>query len=545
MKPSATFWRLTLSLVAVATALAAWLSPPIAEPVVFAQSSAPLLPAGGLIYEGAFRLPDGDDRNTFRYGTSVLAYDPWRQSIWGVGHDQHQRIAEISIPDPGTATTLAALPRATLKTGWFDTAWRSRIGARTPKIGGILPQPNGDLIISAYEFYDNVGLSVSHFRRDADGAVTGPVRVFGDAPGGGFAAGRMLWVPQEWRSAIGYPALTGQCCLSTINRTSLGPALIGFDPAHVAGRNPVPATWLLGYPNSNGRQTLGTTARGQLYNGSANNNYAGIVWIHGTRTLIAVQRIGTGTVVYAGGYQAPPDVVMALAYDANDLVAVKNGRKQPWEVVPYAHWNLLLPLGSVTGRTDHQSITYDPSTARLFMSIHSGVAGGEHIVLVYKADASAPPQKANPPAGPGASGFRTRKGGPSLPGRPKATRLAEPESPIVREEPREEPRTESPAPRSANAAVEMPARLATSRSKADHADPSRVRTLGVVHYVELAAGLGVWVIVTAGAVYEVPALDPAYQLEGLPVLFEGWIRTTDTATADGSYVLDLRDLTGL
>ncbi len=356
-----------------------------------AQQIDPLIQPADLAYAGCFRLPNtpGDETKTFHYGASVLAWDQWRNSIWGVGHDQQQPIGEIVVPATLGTGTLASCPVAVLKQPWIQTPWRSQIGGRTPKIGGILPTSNGDIIVSAYDFYDNVGIAVSHFRRTLSGTVTGPVRAYGDAPGGGFAAGRMIWIPSAWQALLGYPALTGQCCLSTINRTSLGPALIGFDPADVAGQNPVTGTWFLGYPNEAGKQTLGTTAAGTLYNGSVNNDFAGLVWIDGTRTILAIQEIGTGTVTYSNGYNAAPYVIMALAYDANDLVLVAGGKMNPWDVVPYANWIINLPLstlkipGPLNVAVDQQAITYDPASKRLFFSVHTGISGGEHVVLVY------------------------------------------------------------------------------------------------------------------------------------------------------------------
>jgi hypothetical protein len=77
------------------------------------------------VYEGAFRLPDGGtDQTTFRYGGSALQFDPYRQSLWAVGHDHYQQIAEISIPTPVNSMNLGSLPRATIRTPWIDTTDR-------------------------------------------------------------------------------------------------------------------------------------------------------------------------------------------------------------------------------------------------------------------------------------------------------------------------------------------------------------------------------------------------------------------------------------
>jgi hypothetical protein len=351
--------------------------------------SAGLLDSNGLEYEGAFRLPGGGetDEEKWNYGGAPIAFDPWRRSIWGVGHDQQQRIGEFTIPTP-VVGPLSSLPRAEQKTPFFDTSWRTQVMSSTVKIGGILPQPNGDLIVSAFAYYDSGNRQVtSHFRRAADGAVSGPFRLNTSRhsvnPGkAGAVSGYMFWIPPEWQAAFGGPAVTGNCCLSIITRTSLGPALTVFDPGQLGSADPVPSREILGYPHRS--PTLGTTAEGLLYNGSVNNNFAGMVWITGTRTVLAIQKIGTGTVVYKAGYTAGQNILMVLAYDAQDLLAVRNGRKRAHAVEPYAHWQLDHPLGSVDGRTDRQSITHDPATGRIFMTIHTGIPGGEHVVLVYR-----------------------------------------------------------------------------------------------------------------------------------------------------------------
>jgi hypothetical protein len=55
---------------------------------------------------------------------------------------------------------------------------------------------------------------------------------------------------------------------------------------------------------------------------------------------------------------------MVWAYDANALLAVKQGQKQPWEVKPYATWPLTLPFGSPT----IGGAAYDAITGTIYVS---------------------------------------------------------------------------------------------------------------------------------------------------------------------------------
>jgi hypothetical protein len=53
------------------------------------------------------------------------------------------------------------------------------------------------------------------------------------------------------------------------------------------------------------------------------------------------------------------------AYDANDLLAVKAGTKQPWDVQPYAISTLDFAFGG--SGVAFNGATFDPATNRLFV----------------------------------------------------------------------------------------------------------------------------------------------------------------------------------
>jgi hypothetical protein len=346
-----------------------------------------------MAYLGSFRLPSPQgDQNSFNYGGTAMAFDAKDQALWLVGHDWYQRAAEVTIPPLVRATTIESLPRATLRRPFADilAGKLNSIGSGTDKIGGILPMADG-LIVSAYIYYDaSHAQKRSHFRVTGS-SVTGPVQV-GDAPAG-FVSGYMTPIPLEWQNALGGTALTGQCCIPIISRTSVGPAASVFNTADVGSRNPVPATEVLGYPLDHA--TLGgyDTPNG-LANGAT--KMAGVVFPPGTSSVLFIGRqpggfcYGEGTgdrgrdrrpvpgengVVYCydptnsyKGTHGYPYRPFVWAYDANDLVAVKNGTRQPWEVTPYATWTFNTPFDNdghlISG------VAYDPATRRLY------VAGG-------------------------------------------------------------------------------------------------------------------------------------------------------------------------
>jgi hypothetical protein len=291
-------------------------------------------------------------------------------------------------------------------------------------IGGLLVADDA-LVGTAFGYYDAGNVVVlSHFTSTLDLAATGDFAGMfevGSAPAipnPAFVDGYMGHIPAEWQSEFGGPALTGNCCLSIISRTSLGPAVSVFDPAQLGSVDPVPATPLVGYPIDH--PTLGTYGdQGDdvLFNGSMAIH--GVVFPRGTRTVLFFGRRGTGKFCYGEGVSDPaldltncdpayPDVLccydpassskgghsypyvyLALAYDALELLQVKAGQKQPWEIVPYAEWQLTLPFAQEGA--DLLGAAYDPDTQRIYLSQDGGdrpgCCGYLPVVHVYQVSA--------------------------------------------------------------------------------------------------------------------------------------------------------------
>lgn len=363
-----------------------------------ATSSTPLVQSTDLSYEGAFRLPAAiNDENTFEYGGTALAYNPAHNSLLLVGHDWYQRGAEVTIPTVTKSSTLSGLARASFRQPFTDVLEGriDRIGDGNQKIGGFLV--SGDaLITSAYLYYDGNGDQVlSHFRSGVDlsrtGDVRGPYQVA--SPRAGFVSGYMTPIPAEWQAALGGSALTGQCCLSIISRTSFGPAVSVFNPADVGSKNPVPSTAVLGYPE--GHTTLGEwDTQNPYFNGTT--EIKGVVFPAGTRSVLFFGRHGLGPFCYgtggatggdcvdpsgsSKGSHAYPYAFQIWAYDVLDLLAVKYGQKQPWDVRPYQTWTFELPFAHLTRQLG--GAAYDPATKRLYLSASYG-DGSQPLIHVF------------------------------------------------------------------------------------------------------------------------------------------------------------------
>jgi hypothetical protein len=245
----------------------------------------------------------------------------------------------------------------------------------------------------------------------SSGQVTGPYRI-GSARTG-MVSGYMTPIPSEWQAALGGPALTGQCCIPIISRTSLGPSATVFDPSSLASQSN--AVQLVGYPIDH--PTLGTYEGTDLAKPFLMATaMGGLVFPSGTRSVLF---FGTqpGSACYGEGTSDPSKVGQPVdgtvwcfdptsiykgnhgypyqgfvwAYDVDDLVAVKQGKKNPWDVTPYATWTLSAPF-MAKDSTAILGATYDPATRRIYVSL-GDADGRAPVVAVYQlgAGTSTPP----------------------------------------------------------------------------------------------------------------------------------------------------------
>jgi hypothetical protein len=359
-------------------------------------ASQPLVQQGNLRYLGSFGIPanDGSAAATgdLIYGGTAASLSPGG-GLFLTGHDWTQRLCEVSIPAIGGM--------ATIRQRCVDvTEGRmSQVDSSTIKLGGSLVY-NGRLIVSAFSYYDaDNNQTKSHFASGATlatgGDVTGPVQV--GATGAGFVSGYMGLIPAEWRGLLGGPALTGNCCLSIISRTSSGPAVSVFNPDDIGRVSPVPATQVVGYPLS-----------APLANADTANEYytradriGGFAFASGTRSVLFVGRHGAGQPCYgtgadcndptnaSKGEHAYPYVHQVWAYDANDLVAVKNGTRQASQLRPYAVWRLTEMDNN--GSAGVSGVTFDPATRRIYVTIASSTAPRVHVYEITNGTTPPPP----------------------------------------------------------------------------------------------------------------------------------------------------------
>ena len=355
-------------------------------------SKLPLLAADALDYIGGFRLPaESVNGDSFSIGGRPMTFNPAGNSLF-VG-SRAGRVAEVSIPQPVNSANVNDLPFATFLQPFADPTegHLSEVSNDGVAIDGLMV--HGDRLYgTASIYYDaNNTQQVSHYSRSLrlnQPSFSGWSRVW-EAGKAGFVSGLMALVPVEWQSRLGGIAVTGQCCIPIAWRTSWGPAAFAFNPEQV-GQATVAASPLLYYTGEH--PTLGPWDGANPTYG-ATIQITGMTIIAGTRTAIYVGRNGLGPNCYGNGTSNQslngtygPDGAMWCydpttsdkgshaypyryqfwAYDLNDFVAVKEGRKQPWEVVPYGVWPFDLPTPEPSVKLG--GIGYDAARQVLYIS---------------------------------------------------------------------------------------------------------------------------------------------------------------------------------
>lgn len=355
-------------------------------------STLPLLTAANVQYLGGFRLPrESSNGDSFASGGGkTLAFSPVTNTLFV--SSRGNRVAEVTIPRPVISSDVNAMPFASYLQPFVDPTegTLAQVGSGV-SITGLMVY--GDRLYgTANVYYDATNAQrVSHFSRSLQlnqPSFSGWSQVW-DTGKAGFVSGFLSPVPVEWRSRLGGPAATGQCCIPIVSRTSWGPAAFAFDPARV-GQGPVPASPMVYYTGNN-PSLGGWSGSNPVY--GATTMIGGMALIGGTRTALFVGRNGLGSYCYGNGssvesqhLSASPDGshycydptasdkgthaypyrFQIWAYDLNDMAAVRAGTKQPWDVLPYGVWPFDFPTFEKQVRIG--GVTYDAERQLLYVA---------------------------------------------------------------------------------------------------------------------------------------------------------------------------------
>jgi chitodextrinase len=362
---------------------------------VFADATTQsLLQQGDLTYLGKFTVPNpgsGSSANSFAYGGMGLAVSADGQSLYMGGHVYNQSLGRIAIPATlGGSTTVIQAP----------VSIPGSVGSGTTELSGAFVY-NGRLIVQKRIPYDTNGGGPTHAVGNLNIGGFSTFRGMANLNSAAYGNGCMGIIPPEWQSLLGGPAFTCSGPMSINSVSANGPTFYVFNPDDVNVTTPIPSIPLMYYTLAN-----------PLDNANVANNYysrsdyytAGLVFPSGYRSVLYIGRHGYGPPTYKqddggcggiNGEGAAPYRRQVTAFDANELLAVKNGTKQPHQVRPYTWWTLPGPSDSCAKMT-FSGLAYDPGTRRIYIALNYGDNPEIH---VYQVSGASTPDT-SPPTSP-------------------------------------------------------------------------------------------------------------------------------------------------
>ncbi|WP_198265415.1 hypothetical protein [sulfur-oxidizing endosymbiont of Gigantopelta aegis] len=389
----------------------------------------PLINISDFTYQGAFRIKSGtkgESKPSYSHGR--LAFNSDHNSLFLSGFNLHGSIAEFEIPPLVISDQITDLNIGAYRQEFRKVLSESDTGntQNINRVGG-MEYINGELLIQVYDYFDG-GANNTHtslVARDANNLSTSNIDGFFEFSG---KAHEILWVspiPPEYQAILGGDYISGASSADQVSinaRSSMGPSAWIFNSSDIIGKQAssgqIPSTAILDFSLAH---IMADTPSGWLpfskYSGVIQFNYQTDVWfptIFGKEFLDAYdpKNVGNndiwtdsasanygliipGTRTYAvfgqfsmrlsgGGYkimqdnghicQGPCQFKRAdtehyyWLFDMADMIAVKQGVKQPYEVKPYARGRFNTPFNTIDdpkGKTMRPRIaggTYDESS---------------------------------------------------------------------------------------------------------------------------------------------------------------------------------------
>lgn len=325
-----------------------------------------IVPEHDLIYAGAFRVPLGGSGNqSWTFGGGALTFNPNGNSGSGslLMTNYYQLVGEISIPNPTISSTISDLPIA------------SNLRSFSDPTGGILPTGTGEDICAlvGIQYLPKQGMQNNdklywvgqvYYLPEPERPTLGWSELSFLSPQGLWHIGTdisafpsaqtsayLLEIPNSWAAANAPGQLLGSGRFrnqSSVNG-SFGPTLFASGPWN-DGTPPSPGTFikakkLLGYDSSHYLDDFGNA---DIWNGAAwltiNQKSAFVLaGAKALRTMVnGLENYGESGPDDFGnkGWKGSPNYGALLFYDTDDLAAVANGIKQPYQPQPYTLLNV-------------------------------------------------------------------------------------------------------------------------------------------------------------------------------------------------------------
>ena len=385
----------------------------------------PLMTIDDFKYVGGFRISSkkfGDGVGTsVDFSQGQFTYNPKNNSIFIIGHPADSAVAEFRVPQIINSTNIADFEIADqliqpfskfYKTYRVDTGINGYFRVTGMEI------IDGGLMINYINWYDANGAETdtSVYFKDASNlgssAINGPYQLVGAA----HAAGWLSAIPEERRAILGGTHISGsQSGASISSRLSIGPSAFVINPVDSFAKKSagsLDSIKLLDFSlanmlydksvysefvdrddilrNFDGKNDLWTNISGAAH---------GFI-IPGTSTYFTIGRSGghksgvgykitqdDGTL--CGGscaYSASDYSSYYWLWDVNDLVKVKSGSLNSFDVRPYAYGEFPIPMD--LKKAGVNSGYFDPESKLLYLSIpnadETSIYDRPPLMLVYE-----------------------------------------------------------------------------------------------------------------------------------------------------------------
>jgi len=396
---------------------------------------------GDLVYQGAFRLPDGENERSWEWGGMALAHhaagnpdgaaDGFPGSLFGTGNEQHGWVSEISIPVPviSKGKRLEELHTARTLQSFGDVRSKIFKDVELPRMGlACLPrqgqQTAGKLYFCWSQHMQEGDVSPTHAWCDLD--LNKP------SPAGPWAIGHewnyvtahyMMDIPAGWAEANTPGMLLGTGRFREGGQGSLGPALFAIGPWNEG--NPPPAharlkaVCLLKYSQ------ITDENRHMMKDYHHADDWTGAAWLtRGEKSavvFVGTKGLGKCWYGFANGVVWPDEPPYPpippppnddrgwwstgfegrmIFYDPADLAAVAKAKLKPHELQPYATLRIDEHLFNIKGPQQKRhtaGVTFDRARGLLYVA-EFRADGDKPLIHVWKlAPPGNPAHRATPP----------------------------------------------------------------------------------------------------------------------------------------------------
>jgi hypothetical protein len=385
-----------------------------------------LLQPSDLIYQGAFRYPEGDE---WTWGGHALAFYPqgdpngpadgYPGSLYAAGQKDQDLVGEMSIPVPVIADTLEELPAASVLQPLSDITggWKDKCtyfeGCEYRDVDGLEYLANIDKVVWNLRDWYNVGDvdqdSLGWSNLDMTGAQG--VWHIGDRPSEkdvfhtAKTSNYLFLAPESFANQYlgGKWLIAGNSREAGARVGSQGPTLYALAPWEdgappQSGQN-LDALALLYYPDVY-PGCMDDPDQCYFPNYRVTDDWGGGAWVQTAdkEGILIFGRKALGDNCYGTpeecggdpcnmykGYHAYPQEPQILFYDPQELVEVVAGTREPWEIVPYIVYK---PVNEVINQecTVLGAVAYDQEMGLIYVAEHTGEPYGVTVVHVWKVE---------------------------------------------------------------------------------------------------------------------------------------------------------------